>query len=61
MDSIISVGVSSVPSHGEQIVAVSMAVPLAELADPRAWAVRMEAVRLALLADSAVIAERVAK
>ena len=48
------------PETGERVqesgVSFSVMVPFAALADPAAWATALEAVRLRLLADPAVIA-----
>lgn len=56
MSEIYSIGIPDQPPQGERMVSVSVAVPFAALSDPAAWATALEAVRLRLLEDSAVIA-----
>ena len=56
MSEIYSIGIPDQPPEGERMVSVSVAVPFAALSDPAAWATALEAVRLRLLEDPAVIA-----
>lgn len=56
MPMIYSVGIPDAPSEGERMVSITVAVPFAHLADPVAWAASLESVRLALLADPAIVA-----
>jgi hypothetical protein len=53
---IYSIGIPDQPPEGERMVSVSIAVPFAALSDPAEWATALEAVRLRLLEDPAVIA-----
>lgn len=53
---IYSVGIPDQPPKGDRMVTASIAVPFAALADSGAWATALEAVRLQLLAEPAVIA-----
>ena len=56
MSEIYSIGIPDQPPEGERMVTVSIAVPFAAIYDPAAWATALEAVRLRLLEDPAVIA-----
>tara|TARA_R110000868_G_scaffold398907_1_gene672354 strand:- start:280 stop:465 length:186 start_codon:yes stop_codon:yes gene_type:complete len=53
---IYSIGVPDQPAEGVRMLSVSVAVPFGALSDAAAWAAAMEAVRLRLLEDPAVIA-----
>ena len=56
MSEIYSIGIPDQPPEGERMVTVSIAVPFEAFSNPAAWATALEAVRLRLLEDPAVIA-----
>ena len=56
MSEIYSIGIPDQPAEGARMVTVSVAVPFDTLSDPAEWAESMEAIRLRLLEDPAVIA-----
>lgn len=55
MSEIYSIGIPDQPPEGERMVTVSIAVPFEALSNPAEWAESMEAIRLRLLEDPAVI------
>lgn len=56
MSEIYSIGIPDQPAEGARMVTVTVAVPFGSLSDPAAWAAALEAIRLRLLEDPAVIA-----